>query len=104
MGFVTSTEPPISRPRLQVVCREFRTVDEDPLRKTWISKGQRVDLLLPAYAIPQTQFKYLNDSLDALMKTHYDQLLAELTYGQHEIVAISLQEATRHAGNVSNKC
>lgn len=103
VGLVTSTEPPISRPGLQVVCREFCTVDEDLLGKSWISKGHRVDLQLPAYAIPPSQIKYLNGNLDTLMKTHFDQLLAELTYGQHELIAISLREATRHVGKVSNQ-
>ncbi len=103
VGFVSSAKPLMSRPHLQVVCREFRTVEEDPLVKSWISKGQRYDLLLPAYAIPQSQMKRLNENVEALIRTNFDQLLAELTNGQHELVAISLQEASRHVDKVGNQ-
>lgn len=102
VGFADLAEPPSLRPHLQVVCREFRTVEGDPLAKSWISGGQRVNLRLPAYAIPSSQHASLNNSLDKLMQTHFHKLLDELKYGQHEIVAMTLVEATRNVDNVGH--
>lgn len=101
VGFVPSPEPHTLRPHLQVVCREFRKIPSDPLSKSWISNGQRFDLVLPAYAIPPSQIRSLDESLDTLTRTKFDQLLAELAYGQHELIVILLQEATRHVKKVN---
>lgn len=84
------------------MCRKFRTLDGDPLAKSWISGGCNREVQLPAYAMPAAHQKDLNDSLDNLISTHYDKLLAELQYGQDTIVCRTLAEAARHVDTVSN--
>ena len=70
--------------------------------KSWMSKGQRINLKLPSYAMTSRHEKALSKSLNQLLDDHFDNLLGELQADPDEIISMIVAEARRQKKNVRN--
>jgi hypothetical protein len=107
-GHVKPFDAPQDRPRVEVVCQEFDPMKAPPqisLSKSWISHGKKIDLRLPAYAIPPRELNKVAAELDLFLENNWQQLASELIWSQGDnIVSSTLLEAVRNNGKVSAHC
>ena len=103
VGFTNQVEHQSLRPGVRVVCRMFRTNNEDHLKKSWISSGRKIDLSLPAYAMSTQQKNHVKKELEKLIEQHSQKLLFELKVGQNGISSMIIDEACRRREQVSSE-
>lgn len=107
-GHVEPFGAPQDRPKVEVVCQEFnptKAPSQISLSKSWVSHGKKIDLPLPAYAIPPGQLNKMADRLILFLENNWQQLARELIQSQGDnIVSSTLVEAVRNVGKVSAHC
>ena len=99
-GPASPSEPPQSRPWLEVVCRGYRPRAGARCSKSWIKGTEKIDIDLPTYAMTTSQCSATDKKLAKFLETAHTKLVEELAVGQHPIIASTLQEAVRQAETV----
>ena len=102
IGSATASVSPESRPRLNIVCREFPATPGIRSFKSWTKGTEKIDINLPNFAMTRHQCSQTAKNLDALVDREYNKLVAELAADPEEIVSRTLTEAIRQAGKVNN--
>ena len=82
-------------------CQRYHETNETFSKKSWLKGGQKVDLILPPYAMNSSQARTLGQKIELYVESNVYWLVSKYKNDQDDIVSMIFDEAARHMEVVS---